>query len=127
MKKKILMIDDEMYIRKVMTQIFKANNYEIITSDNGIDGINIAAHYLPDLILLDLKMPEIDGIGVCKKLKENPKTKDIPILIITGYPSEDVVEPLTNLGVEHHLVKPFDSDQLFYKIDQIFNENKRGK
>lgn len=120
--KKILMIDDEIYIRKVMSQIFKANNYEIITSDNGIDGANIAKYFMPDLILLDLKMPEIDGIGVCQMLKENSQTKDIPILIITGYPSSDIVDPLTNMGVEHHLVKPFETEELFYKIDQIFKE-----
>src|SRR5512136_2431204 len=83
-KKKILVIDDDEVARRLLSEILLSNHrYEVIIGEDGEDGIKLAARELPDLILLDIMMPQIDGYEVCKILRENIATRYIPIIILS--------------------------------------------
>ena len=85
---KILLIDDEPDITELIKFHLDNKGYEVKIASNGLEGISIATEFYPDLILLDVMMPEMDGVEVCQKLKENPKTKDILICFLSAR-SED--------------------------------------
>lgn len=122
MSKKILIVDDEIILRKTVSRLLEKKGYEVISSDNGRDGYKVAKYYQPDIILMDLQMPEVNGIETCNMLRSNASTKAIPIIIVTAYATADVVGPITDMGIEHHIEKPFDIQDLISKMDQIFYE-----
>jgi CheY-like chemotaxis protein len=119
-KKKILIIDDEPPILLVSKRRLEANNYEVITAADGKEGIEKAVSFKPDLILLDLVMPELNGYEVCRRLKACEETKEIPIIIFTAsspFP-EDFGNKATALGAVGYLTKPFESDDLLSTIEK---------
>ena len=116
-KKKILIIDDELTILLVSTRRLEANNYEVITASSGKEGIEKVVTFKPDLILLDIVMPELDGFEVCKRLKASKETKEIPIIIFTASSGpEDFGRKAAELGTAGYLEKPFESDDLLFII-----------
>ena len=128
-KKKILIIDDEPTILLVSRRRLEANNYEVITASSGKEGIEKAFTFKPNLILLDLVMPELDGFEVCKRLKVSKETKEIPIIIFTASSGEeDFSQKAAELGTAGYLEKPFESDDLLSIIEKnIFWREKNGK
>jgi len=102
----VLIIDDTVTNLAILSECLKGN-YQIITANNGKDGINIAQQQpKPDLILLDIEMPGLSGYQVCKLLKENPSTSDIPIIFVTGKSSLKDEEKGFNLGAVDYITKP---------------------
>jgi len=102
----LLIIDDEKTNLKILTHIL-GQEYTIYTATNGTTGIKIAKEYLPDLILLDIIMPELDGYQVLSELKQNEKTKKIPVIFITGLDSEKDEEKGLALDAADYITKPF--------------------
>jgi len=82
MKQKILVIEDEANIQELLKYNLEKNGYEVTIADNGIDGLKEALDNVPDLILLDLMLPGLDGLEVCKKLRMEKRTKKVPILCL---------------------------------------------
>jgi len=118
--KRILIIDDEKMNILFLANILKPE-YEIIVAKNGDSGIAAAEKHIPDLILLDVIMPEMSGFEVLAKLKESDVTKNIPVIFITGLAgiAEDK-EKNQSLGVVDFISKPFDKSSVKEKIDMIF-------
>lgn len=118
MSKKILIIDDEEDLLFLVSFRLKSKGYEVITASNGLIGVEKAMRENPDLILLDVMMPGIDGYQVAKKLRsENVK---IPIIFLTG--TVDPIkkpEVIKELG-ENYMLKPFEPDELIEKIEKEF-------
>ncbi len=112
MPKKILVIDDEPELVKAITIRFKAIGYEVLPVSDGQKGVDKAQEFRPDLILLDIIMPKIDGYEVCKKLKANPKTKNIPIVIFTASGQRDLEERCMAVGADAVIKKPFETTEL---------------
>jgi DNA-binding response OmpR family regulator len=123
-KAKILVIDDEPMVIKSVETVLKAGQYKIISAPDGETGIKKAKTNKPDLILLDIKMPGMDGYAVLKKLKEDKATQAIPVAMFTVKREiEDVVESIVRCGAVEYISKPFDSEELLEKIKKILGEN----
>ena len=109
MKEKILVVDDEPQIVRLLSHRLKANGYDTFTANDSYHCIKMAREEKPDLILLDIKMPAVGGIGAFKTLKSSTYTSEIPIIFITAYPGEEKKE-IMELGVYGFFAIPFNSD-----------------
>lgn len=112
---KILIIDDSVVTRTLIGDIL-AGKYELDFQENGMDGIAAAARLRPDLILLDIHLPDIDGYEVCRTLKQDGKTGEIPIVFITAMDSERERVKGFEAGAEDYVVKPFFPGELLARV-----------
>jgi len=118
MGKKILVIDDEPLVVEILKIMLEMKNYEIITASCGIEGIERAMREKPDLILLDILMPGLDGYQVCRKLKEDRKTERIPIIMLTALGQSAEREKGYSSGAYGYIFKPFDDEELLKSIEK---------
>ena len=119
--KKVLIVDDEEGFLALLRQALEERGYEVATAVNAIDaGIEISGN-LPSLILMDIKMPGINGFQACVALKKNPKTKDIPIIIISAMADESDISMAKKIGVEDYFVKPIDIEKLISRLKEIIS------
>lgn len=120
--KKILIIEDEKNIVISLKMFLEYMGFEVFTSDNGSDGLYLAKHEYPDLILLDLVLPKINGFDVCNLLKNSEKTKNIPIIIISARTSKEDIDKVISLGANSYITKPFSIDQIKKIIIEYLGE-----
>jgi len=121
--KKILIADDSQLVRTILKDTLK-NNYEVIEADNGYSAYNLTVEELPDLVILDLVMPELDGIEVTRKIRTDDRTKHIPIIISTG--SEGVHSEFNKnfeTTVQGFIEKPYKAELIIQKIKKILGED----
>ena len=118
-RKKILLIDDEPELIKAVEIRLKSIGYEVALSYDGRTGIDKAKEIKPDLILLDLIMPIMDGYVVANELKDDPETKHIPIIILTASQREDLKTRCRELGVASFIMKPFETSDLLNMVKAI--------
>jgi len=112
-KTRILVIDDEPQIRKLLSIALHAHNFHVDVAENGSNGIQEAACFKPDIVLLDLSLPDMDGIELMKRIRE---WSEVPIIILSVRSTdEDKVEAL-DAGADDYLIKPFSMDELFARI-----------
>ncbi|MBO8168917.1 MAG: response regulator transcription factor [Thermoanaerobacteraceae bacterium] len=113
MKATILVIDDDKKITTFLRRSLIYEGYEVLTANDGITGLNLVEQQSPDLIILDIMMPGMDGIEVCRQLR---KTSNVPILMLTA--KDDVSDRVTGLdaGADDYLVKPFSLEELLARI-----------
>ena len=107
MRYKVLTVDDSKTVRIIVKKAFKAYDCEILEAGNGVEGLAIAAKESPDLILLDVTMPVMDGVEMLTKLKSDPALKSIPVVMLTAEGGRDNVLKIAKIGVRDYLVKPF--------------------
>ena len=119
MAKKILVIDDEPELVKAITIRFKASGYEVTPAFDGQEGIDKSGEIKPDLILLDIIMPKMDGYQVCKKLKSDPESKDIPIIIFTASGQRDLEKRCMAIGAKGVIMKPFEATELLELVNKL--------
>jgi len=103
--KKILFIEDESALQKTLSDYLKKEGYEVISALDGESGLRLAQTQKPDLILLDLILPKMDGFEVLRKLMENPETKEIPVIILTNLERMEDIGRALELGAKTYLVK----------------------
>jgi twitching motility two-component system response regulator PilH len=115
----ILVVDDDESIIKLLRPILISSGYSVLTADTGEAGLQVAAAQHPDLIILDVILPGIKGREVCKKLKENDKTKDIPVVFLTAKDSPEDIQAEMDAGAEAHLTKPVNAKSLIETIQKI--------
>jgi len=121
--KKILVVDDEENIRKFLSHELKKKGYTVFEAANGKEALDMAREYHPDLITLDVQMPDISGFDVTSVLKNDSDTKDIPILILSVIEDKDRAY---KLGVNDCMTKPVNNDELLDKVNQLINKNKKN-
>lgn len=115
--KKILIVDDEAEICELIQMTLEMNGFsQIRTVKDGKSAINAAEFWLPDIILLDLMLPEVDGLSVCKTLKNNPMTANIPIIMITAKNTPTDIVVGLELGANDYVTKPFNNQVLLARI-----------
>ena len=119
MRKKILVVEDDPDQLEVIRFTLKNAGFAIGTATNGIDALKKAQTVSPDLIMLDVMMPELDGFAVCKTLRGNPATASIPILMLTGLCSHISRLVAYESGATDYVLKPFDSEQLVSKMEKL--------
>lgn len=117
--KKILIIDDDREMADLVRALLNYYGYEATAINDPKKGISFAQKDKPDLILLDVLMPTMNGREVCRRLKEAEKTKDIPVIFLTAKDSPDDVEGEKDVGGSGHLQKPFDSKKLLENIKKL--------
>jgi two-component system phosphate regulon response regulator PhoB len=119
MTKTILIVEDEKDILNLIEWHLRAEEYSVLKADDGIKGLDLAVEHLPDLIVLDLMLPGMDGLSVCKALKKNPKTENIPVVMLTAKGEEvDRIVGL-ELGADDYMVKPFSPRELSLRVRAI--------
>jgi len=115
-KSKILIADDNPLNLKMLTELLNPDLYKISIANNGRKVLENAPKVMPDLILLDIMMPEMDGFEVCAKLKQDEKTRDIPVIFLTAKVSpEDIVKGF-EIGASDYVTKPFNSAELMARV-----------
>ena len=125
---KILIVDDDKDFLEVLTTKFKSRGYEVYTALNGEEAISRAKEVMPDLILMDVKMPKMDGIAAMLKLKEDPATKNIKVILLTAFgdPQPDVYATDKNfareLGAFEYLLKTQDLDELVDRTQEFITK-----
>jgi two-component system cell cycle response regulator len=114
---KVLIVDDEMPLRDLLGEFLEREGYEVLLASAGEEAIELAEREIPHAILLDVKMPGIDGIEVCKRLKAGPKTQFIPVIMITGYVDNKMVA--IESGADDFVNKPIDLAELAVRVRSI--------
>jgi DNA-binding response OmpR family regulator len=117
MKEKVLVVDDEWEIRDVLSNFLTEKGYEVILASNGEEAIELAEKENPHVILLDVKMPGIDGIETCSRLKEGEKTRSIPVIMITAFGDREIEAYLE--GADDFIVKPFNMVEITFRIESM--------
>ena len=118
MKKKILLVEDNLDLSKALGLLLK-DLYEIIPAVNGKEAVEKAATLSPDVILMDIIMPGMDGLEAMNLIRQNPKTRSIPILAVTATVSNTIEEESFNMGCDDYIAKPFTIDQLVPRIEKL--------
>ena len=121
-KKKILLADDEEDIKAVVQLFLESKGYEVITAFDGLSAIDMAQAEKPDLILLDVMMPVVNGYEVCTRLKADEATRDIPIVMLSAMAQSESVDKGLSAGAVDYIVKPFDPARLEEVVRRILSE-----
>lgn len=121
---KILVIEDEETVRDNIWELLDAEGFETLVAENGSVGLQLATQALPDLILCDLRMPELDGYGVLKALRAQPTTAAIPMIFLTAKAANSDLSYGMALGAEAYLTKPFFLAELLTAIAKILQTNQ---
>ncbi|MDD5253272.1 MAG: response regulator transcription factor [Candidatus Omnitrophica bacterium] len=119
MKEKILIVEDEKDIIKMLEYNLKKEGFKVIAARDGEDALDLALREYPDLILLDLMLPGIDGLEVCKTLKKESKTSSIPIIMLTAKSQESDKVVGLELGADDYITKPFSPRELIARIKAV--------
>ncbi|RLD18899.1 MAG: response regulator [Caldiserica bacterium] len=125
--KRVLVIDDDPQIMIFIKFILEKNNFEVFSADSGMKGLEILQNEDIDIVLLDVMMPGMDGYEVCRKIRENPKTKDKPVLMLTALGMGEDFEKALEVGANWYIVKPFKPQQLIERINMLLEEKKGGE
>jgi CheY-like chemotaxis protein len=118
MEKLILLIEDSTDLRENLAELLAFDGYKVITANNGLQGLNIAAKLLPDLIVCDILMPGLDGYEVFSALAKNPKTSGIPFIFATAKSENADKQKARELGATNYIVKPFTEAELLDCIEK---------
>jgi two-component system response regulator VicR len=123
--KKVLYIEDEPVMVELVRLILKGKGFEVLGASNGRDGLDIATREVPDLILLDLMMPDMDGWQVYRQLKAHPDLKDIPVVVVTAKAQPiDKVLGLSIAKVDDYITKPFEPQELLRSIYRVLGQKE---
>jgi len=126
MATKVLSVDDSRTIRLIVGRAFKPYDCEMVEACNGEEGLAAAAREKPDLIILDVTMPIMDGVTMLTRLKEDEALKAIPVIMLTAESGRENVLHIAKLGVRDYLVKPFKEDQLIEKVGRVISLQKKA-
>ncbi|OGZ56156.1 MAG: hypothetical protein A3H64_02390 [Candidatus Ryanbacteria bacterium RIFCSPLOWO2_02_FULL_45_11c] len=119
MAKKILFIEDDAALQRAVGDLLKSAGYAVMQALTGDDGVRLSATETPDLILLDLVLPQKDGFEVLTKMRNNPETKNTPVIVLTNLEGSEEVERALSLGAHTYLVK------LHYSLDEVLEKIKK--
>lgn len=117
---KLLIVDDQRGIRRLLTEVFSEYGYEIESCSNGVKALETIPVFNPDLIIMDVKMPGMNGIDVLKKIRETDKERKV--IMMTAYGDQHYVNQAEALGVARFIIKPFDLNDLKTQVAEILKD-----
>lgn len=123
--KKILLIEDNLEVRENTAEILELSGYNVVTAENGKVGVRLAKQEIPDLIICDIMMPELDGYGVLRILNQNPETAPIPFIFLTAKAEKSDFRKGMNLGADDYLTKPFEDVELMEVIEMRLKKSEQ--
>jgi DNA-binding response OmpR family regulator len=119
---KILVAEDERDIRELIGFTLGLADFDVVLAQDGVEALEQASEERPDLILLDVRMPRVSGYDVCRRLKENPSTSEIPIVFLSAKGQEREIEEGLDSGAVDYIVKPFAPDRLVDQVRDILEQ-----
>lgn len=125
--KTILVIEDNEMNMKLMRAVLTAGKYRILEATDAETGLRLVREHHPDLILMDIQLPGMDGLSATKIIKNDPDLKEIPIFALTGFAMESDKEKAADVGLAGYIVKPFSVKGLLETIGNHFRSNQDGK
>lgn len=123
-KTKVLVVDDEPNIVQTLKDRLEMNDYEVLTAHNGVDGLKAAQDGTPDIILLDVIMPMMDGHEMLEQLREKEWGKAISVIMLTARSQAQDIARARSCGIDDYIIKPFDLSELLEKIENIIEHRK---
>lgn len=120
-KPSILVVDDELLIRDLLYDFFSSQGWDITVAENGQKALEVLRAKDVDLVLSDIKMPELDGLGLASRVRES--YPDLPVILMTGYPSVDTAVSALRSKAEDYVIKPFNINQLYKLVESKVNRN----
>jgi two-component system phosphate regulon response regulator PhoB len=123
-KARILIVDDEEDILELLRYNISKEGYDVISAENGEGCLKLAHSHTPDLIILDLMMPDIDGLDVCKRLKKEDETKSIPVIMLTAKDTESDIIVGLELGADDYIAKPFSPKVLVARMKSVLRRSR---
>ena len=125
MNKKVLVIEDDPSASELMVYTLEPKGYQVITALNGLEGVKKAMDERPDLIILDIMLPGLDGYEVCHRLRQKPETANLPILMFSAKAREDDKETGLNMGADDYLAKPVEPSEIRAKVQALLAGSSR--
>ncbi len=121
-KKKILIIEDDMFIRDIYQVKFSQEGFNVTTAEDGVRALEILKDIVPDIILLDIIMPRMNGIDVLRKIKENDSLKNVPIIMLTNISEKEKINEGLEYGISDYLIKShFTPSEVVAKVNALLN------
>jgi DNA-binding response OmpR family regulator len=125
--KKLLIVEDEQDLLEAMKFDLELSGFEVATAEDGAEGLRIARQIMPDLVILDLLLPKVDGYRVCRMLKVDARTAGIPILMLTAKSTSEDERMGKQSGADLYMTKPFDPEILRENIHMLVGNGKKGE
>ncbi|MCX7011668.1 MAG: response regulator [Candidatus Sumerlaeota bacterium] len=126
MPKRVLIADDEEDVKDVMQMFLEGEGYEVETAYDGLDALDRVRTFQPDVILLDIMMPVVDGIQVCRKLKSDEKTKHIPVIMVSAAAKREKEGEAYDAGAAAYVLKPFQPEELVRVVERCLAGRPKG-
>lgn len=123
---KILVVDDDPVIIKLLTSVLPENGYEVMASQEAPEGLEMAMKRAPDLIILDVMMPIINGFNMCRLMKSQPECRDIPVILLTSRAGDEDRRIGQEVGANAYVSKPFNTQELLAKIRELLDAAPRA-
>ncbi len=120
MKKRILVVEDEQYIATLISQILSRNGYEVSTINNGAEALRRIEEFEPQLVVLDVSLPGMDGYQICRYLRGNAKTATLPVIMVTAMVRPSDQRQGFETGADDYLTKPFAPAELVSRVESLF-------
>ena len=121
----VLLVDDDPVILKLLQVNFEMEGFNVSTANDGVEGLEKARAERPDIVLLDIMMPRMDGLQVTKALKGDPETKDIPIILLSAKAQASDIQAGKDIGADDYLTKPFDPLELLERVNELLEGGGR--
>lgn len=121
---KVLVVDDEPKIVQTLQDRLEMNGYEVLAAYDGREGLDMAVDHKPDVILLDIIMPFMDGLQMLEMLRENDGCQNIPVIMLTARSQPSDMERAKKAGIEDYIVKPFNFKELLEKIEVVVEQSR---
>jgi len=115
----VMIVDDSLTVRRITSKLLAREGFDVLTAKDGIEALELLETDTPDVILLDIEMPRMDGFEFTKKIKSDPKNSGIPIVMITSRTAEKHRNRARELGVDLYLGKPFQEDELLGQLREM--------
>jgi len=124
---KILVVEDESDIRNFVVKALTSKGYKVFEASNGYEGWYLLQKVKPDIVILDIMMPVMDGMEVLKKIREHPEFKEMPVIMLTGKSEDKDILKGYSVGADYYITKPFDIKTVLIGVKMMLEEKKKDR
>lgn len=117
--RRVLIVEDNPINRKIMRDLLRVHHYETMEAVNGVEGVKMAQETLPNLIMMDIQLPELDGYSATRQIKTDKKTQGIPIIAVTSFAMKGEADKAKDAGCDAYITKPIDIHQVIEKVKEF--------
>lgn len=119
MSHSIIIVDDEVMTRQMLRMLLELQGFEVIEAEDGIEALERTFKYRPDIMILDVMMPRMDGLTACRKLRSRPETADMPVIMLSGKTQSNAAKEGLAAGADLYMSKPMKTDQLLSALREL--------